>query len=83
MKVGEVRRVAFNQEDDYRLSYAVNGFHLKKTKDGFEIEQYIKFDTTGKVFTYVKLPFIKLKIYDNWVHFVKCTPYTLRYKYSI
>ncbi len=37
MKVGQTKRITFHQKEDWRLSYALNPFHLKKTKNGFEI----------------------------------------------
>lgn len=79
MKVGETRRVAFKQSEDWRLSYAINGFILTKTSDGFRIYQYIKFDDTGKVYTYINTPAGKVKIYDSWVHVKKCKPFKLYY----
>lgn len=82
MKVGESRKVSFVQKEDWRLSYAINGFTLKKTKTGFEIRQYIKFDNTGKVYTNINTPLGNVKVYDSWVHLLNCTPYTLRYYYS-
>jgi hypothetical protein len=82
MKVGEVRIITFKQKEDWRLSYALNPFRLKKTKNGFEIYQHIKFDTSGKVFTYVKTPIGTIKIYDNWVHIKKCKPFIVRYYYN-
>ena len=48
----------------------------------FEIYQYIKFDTSGKIFTYVNTPIGKIKIYDNWVHIKKCKPFMVRYYYT-
>lgn len=82
MRIGETRRITFEQKEDWRLSYALNPFHLKKTKNGFEIYQYIKFDTSGKIFTYVNTPIGKIKIYDNWVHIKKCKPFMVRYYYT-
>ena len=82
MRIGETRRITFEQKEDWRLSYALNPFHLKKTKNGFEIYQYIKFDTSGKIFTYVNTPMGKIKIYDNWVHIKKCKPFMVRYYYT-
>jgi hypothetical protein len=79
MRVGETRRVAFKQSEDWRLSYAINGFSLTKTSDGFKIYQYIKFDDTGKVFTYINTPTGKIKIYDSWVHVKKCKPFKMYY----
>lgn len=75
MKTGETRKVSFRQEKDWRLSYAINGFDLTKTKEGFKIKQYIIFDTTGKVITYINTAIGKIKFYDNWVHVVKCRPF--------
>ena len=82
MKVGESKRVGFKQDLDWRLSYAINGFTLTKTDNGFKIEQYIKFDTTGTVYTYINNPFFEFTIDDNIVHFLDCTPFTVRYEYS-
>lgn len=82
MRVGETKRVSFRQKEDWRLSYAINGFNLTKTSDGFKIYQYIKFDDTGTVFTYINTPLGMVKIYDNWVHFKKCKPFKLYYKYG-
>lgn len=82
MKVGESKRVGFKQDLDWRLSYAINGFTLTKTDKGFKIEQYIKFDTTGTVYTHINNPFFEFTIDDNIVHFLDCTPFTVRYEYS-
>ena len=82
MRVGETKRITFKQKEDWRLSYALNPFNLKKTKNGFEIYQYIKFDTKGDVYTYLNTPFAKLKIKDSWVHIKKCKPFMARYYYA-
>lgn len=82
MRVGETRRVAFKQKEDWRLSYAINGFSLTKTSDGFKVYQYIKFDQTGKVYTYIKTPVGTVKVYDSWVHVKKCKPFKLYYHYA-
>lgn len=82
MNVGETKVIRFKQYKDWRLSYALNPFRLKKLKNGFEIYQYIKFDTTGKIYTIVNLFGIKIKIYDNWVNFFNPTPYMLTYSYT-
>lgn len=79
MKVGQTKKIPFRQEKDWRLSYAINGFDLTKTQNGFTIRQWIAFDRTGKVFTHIKTPFGKFKFYDNWVHVVKCEPFWVNY----
>ena len=82
MKVGETRKVPFRQEEDWRLSYAINGFQITKKINGFSIVQYIKFDTTGKVYTIIKTPLGKIKFFDNWVHIKKCNPFWVKYDYT-
>jgi hypothetical protein len=55
MNVGETRKISFKQSEDWRLSYAINGFSLTKTANGFNINQYIQFDRTGKIYTIINL----------------------------
>lgn len=47
MKTGQDKVIRFHQYEDWKLSYALNPFHLVKTKNGFEIYQYIKFENKG------------------------------------
>jgi hypothetical protein len=82
MKIGETKVIRFSQKKDWRLSYALNPFRLKKLKNGFEIYQYIEFDKTGKVYTIVNLGGHKIKIYDSWINLLNPTPYMLTYSYT-
>ncbi len=78
MKTGESRKVPLKQNEDYRLSYAINGFTLKKTGDGqFLIYQYIKFDSTGNVITRLNLGFTEIVVKDNIAHAFDCTPFVV------
>lgn len=81
MQVGQTKIVRFKQYKDWRLSYALNPFRLKKVKNGFEIYQYIEFDRTGTIYTIVNLFGIKIKIYDNWINFFNPTPFMLTYSH--
>ena len=81
MKIGETKKISFIQKDDWRLSYALNPFQLKKNRDGFELFQYISFDHSGRVFTYIKTPLGNIKIKDDIVHFKKCSPFMVRYTF--
>lgn len=83
MKVGETKKISFRQDKDWRLSYAINGFNLTKTENGFAIFQYIAFDRTGNVYTDINTLFGEIRIYDNWVHRIECTPFKLYYQYEI
>jgi hypothetical protein len=82
MKVGQDERIVFKQNEDWRLSYALNPFHLVKKKNGFEIYQFIKFDTKGVDKTTINLHFFKFKVKDSWVHLLKPTPFMARYKFK-
>jgi hypothetical protein len=82
MKIGEKQRVSFKQNQDWRLSYAINGFTLTKTATGFSIHQYIAFDTTGTVYTDIKTIFGKVRVYDNWVHQFGGNAFQLYYRYG-
>lgn len=82
MRVGEVKKISFYQYQDWRLSYALNPFHLKKLKNGFDIYQYIKFDNKAGIYTTINIGGFKFNFKDNWVHFLKTTPYNLTYQYK-
>jgi len=81
MRVGEVKKISFYQKEDWRLSYALNPFQLKKLKNGFDVYQYIKFENKGKVYTTINVGGLKFNFKDNWVHFFKTTPFNLTYQY--
>lgn len=82
MKVGETKIVRFSQKDDWRLSYAINGFTLIKKKHKVIVKQYMVFDKTGKVYTDLNLGVAKIRIDDNFVHTFNCTPYWVYSEFS-
>jgi hypothetical protein len=82
MQIGAVKKIAFKQKEDWRLSYALNPFYLKKKRKGFEIKQFIKFDNKGNLYTYIKIGSIQFKIVDNWVHILNTKPYMLYYNHE-
>lgn len=75
MRTGENKIVWVKQQDDWRLSYALNGFHILKKKDSYLVYQRIAFDTTGKVHTILNLGFTNIKVPDNIVHTFDCKPF--------
>jgi len=83
MRIGQDKVVRFNQKDDWRLSYALNPFHLVKKRDGFEIYQYIKFDKKGIDVTELNFYLFKIKVKDSWVHLVNPTPFMVKYSYKV
>ena len=82
MKVGEKRIVRFKQKDDWRLSYAINGFTLIKQKDKVIFKQYIEFDKTGKIYTDLNLGITKIRVDDGFVHTFDCTPFWVYSEFS-
>lgn len=72
---GQIAEVRLNQSDDWRLSYAINGFTLKRTKKGYVIQQWIEFDKTGAIPTDINLGISKLRVQDAIVHTFDCTPF--------
>jgi hypothetical protein len=79
LKIGQKKIVRFRQQDDWRLSYAINGFTLVRKKDSVIIRQWMQFDRTNKVTTY----FGPILIPDNIVHTFDCTPYLVKCEWAI
>jgi hypothetical protein len=83
LKIGDaVERVGFEQKDDWRLSYALNPFKIKRTKEGYEIYQWIEFDQTGKVPTKLNLGITKITVNDAVVHAFECKPFWVICKFK-
>jgi hypothetical protein len=82
MKVGETKIVRFAQKDDWRLSYAINGFTLIKKKHKIIVKQYIEFDNTGKIYTDLNLGVAKIRVDDGFVHTFDCTPFWVYSEFS-
>jgi len=78
MSIGQKMKVGFKQWEDWRLSFALNGFTIEKQKNKVIISQWIKFDKTGEV----KTLFFFIPISDNIVHTFDCTPYMARTEWN-
>ena len=72
---GKINKVRVIQSRDWRLSYAINGFTLKRTKKGYVIQQWIEFDKTGTIPTDINFGVGKLRVQDAIVHKFDCTPF--------
>lgn len=75
LKIGQSRKVALKQKEDWRLSYALNPFTITRTRKGYTITQYMDFDKTGKVATTLNLGFTKIQVDDNIAHAFESRPY--------
>lgn len=81
LETGQSRWISFKQDEDWRLSYALNPFTIKRTKEGYTITQYMDFDRKGIVATTLNLGFTKNKVYDHIAHVFDCTPYLFMVKF--
>lgn len=79
MKVGEIRKVGLHQWEDWRLSFAINPFRIEKRNDKVIIRQWMQFDRTNKVITWLFV----LPIPDNIVHVYDCRPYEFYSEWEI
>lgn len=81
---GEVRRVALKQSEDWRLSYALNPFHIKRSGDGYIVYQYVDYGhgVNKNVKSKLNLGFTTISVYDNIVHSFDCTPFTVFFKFK-
>jgi hypothetical protein len=75
MKEGQDKRIVFKQKEDWRLSYALNPFHIKKENGKFKIYQYIKFSDRKDIYTEINLGPAKIRVNDGMVHTYDCKPY--------
>jgi hypothetical protein len=82
MEINETRIVRFSQNEDWRLSYAINGFTLTKTENKVIVKQFIKFDTTGEVYTDLNLGITTIRVYDGFVHTFDCDPFWVYSEFS-
>jgi hypothetical protein len=71
----EIKELQFHQQEDWRLSYAINGFSLKRTNTGYQVKQWIEFDKTKTVYTDLNLGLFKIRVHDDFVHVFDCTPF--------
>lgn len=77
MRVGERRTVNLRQQEDWRLSYAVNGFTLRKQKNKALLSQHIVFSRDRRIFTDLDFYIFKVRVPDGLVHALAPTPFTV------
>lgn len=83
LKVGESTRVTFKQNEDWRLSYAINGFTLTKFKDKAVIEQYIKFNVRGDEWTELNFYLFRIPVSDGIVNEFDTKPFLLYHEFPL
>lgn len=79
LRIGQTRKVVLKQQEDWRLSYALNPFHMKRTPSGYIIYEYVDYGhgANKNVLTKLKIGPLTVRVHDNIVHSFKCTPFTV------
>ncbi|MBK0401879.1 hypothetical protein I5M27_02715 [Adhaeribacter sp. BT258] len=83
MRVNETKEVRFKQHEDWRLSYALNPFYLKKGRKMIKIYQEIEFSTKKGVYTNLNFYFFKVRLPDRLVHVLKPKPFMVYISWNV
>lgn len=78
MKTGEIRKIGMHQWEDFRLTYCLNPLIMELTRDKVIITQWMAFDKTGKVKTWVG----PIPMPDHIAHAFDCTPYLFYHEFD-
>ncbi|TGE06096.1 hypothetical protein [Hymenobacter fodinae] len=77
MRVGEVRRVTFRMNEDYRLACALNPLNLHKEKDRVIIWQRIAFARDTNTYTRLDYGLGRILLLDAAIHALRPAPFTV------
>ncbi|EJF10595.1 hypothetical protein [Pontibacter sp. BAB1700] len=83
MRVGESRTVWLKQQEDWRLSYAVNGFTLQKKQGKAELSQHIIFKRDKRIYTDLNFYLFTVRVPDGLVHALNPTPFMVYAEWEI
>ena len=77
LREGESRRFTFRQADDFRLSYAVNPFHLSKKAGKVLMWQLIEFDAKPHTYTTLDYGIGSFRLPDALIYSMHPKTYTV------
>ena len=83
LKEGESRQFEFRQADDWRLSYAVNPFSLKRSGGKVLMWQLMKFETRPGTLTTLNYGIGQFKLPDALIHSMHPQTYTVYCKWNL
>ena len=83
LKEGESRQFRFRQAEDWRLSYAVNPFSLKKTSGNVLLWQLMKFETGAETFTTLNYGIGQFQLPDALIYSMHPETYTVYCKWKL
>ena len=83
LKPGQSRQFSLHQSDDWRLSYALNPFSLRRGEHEILLWQRMEFSTNGAVKTTLNYGLGKIELPDALIHAMHPTPFTVYSKWKI
>lgn len=82
LKVGQTKVVTLRQREDWRLSYALNPFRLRREAHGVVIYQWILFDTQPATRTMLNLGLLRFTVPDGLIHVLHPQPFLARCEWT-
>ncbi len=77
LREGQSQRFTFSQGDDFRLSMAVNPFHLKRTNGKVLLWQRIQFENDLATYTTLDYGVGSFRLPDGLIHVLHPQPFTV------
>jgi hypothetical protein len=77
LKPGQSRQFSLRQAEDWRLSYALNPFSLRRGEHKILLWQRLEFSTNHKVKTVLNYGLGKIELPDALIHVLHPTPFTV------
>jgi hypothetical protein len=75
LPVGQTRVIALRQADDWRLSYALNPFRLRREPHRVLLYQWMAFDPRPAARTVLNLGLLRFTVPDGLVHVLEPRPF--------
>ncbi len=75
LRVGQTRVVTLHQSQDWRLSYALNPFRLRREPHRVVLYQWMAFDPRPAARTVLNLGLLRFTVPDGLVHVLKPRPF--------
>ena len=82
LPVGRTTVVKLRQEEDWRLSYALNAFQLRREAHRVVIYQWMAFDPRPAVRTVLDLGLVRFTVPDGLIHVLHPRPYMVHCEWT-
>lgn len=83
LKLGQSRQFSLRQAEDWRLSYALNPFSLRRGEHEVPLWQRMEFSRSGRVKTILNYGLGKIELPDALIHALHPMPFTVYAKWKI